>query len=549
MKANMKMAMAMGLFVWLTAPPASWGAVAPEERPVRPAGSWEPRSANRAATARERSSLPTRADSGPRTGQVTPGQRKKPKPVDPVPVEPPKPKPVEGPQPPLTLLPFLPKPGKVVESKTDPELGITDAWLENGVRVHHRYMGYTPNEVYLNITLAGGQIEETSENAGITQAAGTVFSSPATSRLSEAEMTSLTANRPVVLGAGAVGDAFVITVQASPDSLEFALQKVHALLTDGKIGDAALQSWKRKNLRTLWGYERRVAYKAAEALEDLLSGSDPRRTYLTAERISAPSVADAQAWYDRLCLEAPIEVAVVGDIKLDQAMPLIQRYLGSLPTRSRSAEHLNELRRNRRPKGPLVRRIEYETASNQAMVIAGFVGCDRRSIADERALQVAALIVDSRMAMTLRDRRKLTTSIRVRSEIDWVYDNSGRFRALARCPAENVDKLAQGIHAVLGQFGREGPTGDEMNTAKQTLYDFHDNVVVKQPLYWMEVLKHNDLHGRTPKAEMDAVAAYKKLTPHQVKAVFNKYYPRHNRFTLIVVPKGSSDPKAEKPKG
>ena len=38
------------------------------------------------------------------------------------------------------LLAKLPEPGKVVEkTETDKDLGITSAWLENGVRFHHRF--------------------------------------------------------------------------------------------------------------------------------------------------------------------------------------------------------------------------------------------------------------------------------------------------------------------------------------------------------------------------------------------------------------------------
>ncbi|UCF34138.1 MAG: insulinase family protein, partial [Phycisphaerales bacterium] len=43
---------------------------------------------------------------------------------------------------PTGLLARLPEPGSVVEEAYDEDLEITDAWLSNGVRLHHRFMDY-----------------------------------------------------------------------------------------------------------------------------------------------------------------------------------------------------------------------------------------------------------------------------------------------------------------------------------------------------------------------------------------------------------------------
>ncbi|HVR36892.1 MAG TPA: pitrilysin family protein, partial [Methylomirabilota bacterium] len=57
------------------------------------------------------------------------------------------------------LLEELPEPGKFVEQSRDEELGVTSAWLDNGVRMHHRFMDYKKDSVYVSISLAGGNIE------------------------------------------------------------------------------------------------------------------------------------------------------------------------------------------------------------------------------------------------------------------------------------------------------------------------------------------------------------------------------------------------------
>src|SRR5262249_5878159 len=90
-----------------------------------------------------------------------------------------------------TLLASLPMGGAVVESLSHPASGVTSMWLDNGVRVHHRYMDQRKHEASIEITLAGGQIQETPGNRGITEAALRAWMRPATSRLTSTQVRDL----------------------------------------------------------------------------------------------------------------------------------------------------------------------------------------------------------------------------------------------------------------------------------------------------------------------------------------------------------------------
>ena len=246
--------------------------------------------------------------------------------------------PIETTDRPTELLTSLPVPGKVVERAADKELGITSAWLANGVRVHHRFMDYKEDTVMVSIALAGGRIEETAANSGITAVASLAVNEPATSRLSSTDIRDIMTGKNIQVGAGGSGgrrgrggrgmsrseDTLTITVQGSPSDLEAGLQLAHALLTDGRIEESAFKNWKLRTLQMIERMQTMPRFKAMEATADLLSGGDPRMGFPPGEEVNGQSVQKAQVWYDRLCREAPIEVAVVGDIELDKAIVLIE---------------------------------------------------------------------------------------------------------------------------------------------------------------------------------------------------------------------------------
>jgi len=458
---------------------------------------------------------------------------------------------------PTGLLTAVPTPGKTVEHSLERNLGITSAWLSNGVRVHHRFMDYKKDTVMVSIALAGGRIEETEANAGITTVAALAVNEPATSRLSSTNIRDIMTGKNISVGTGRGGgrrgrrgggmgqsdDTLTINVQGSPKDLEVGLQLAHALLTDGKIDESAFTNWKLRTLQMIERMQTMPRFKAMEATADLLSGSDPRRGFPTTESVNRQSLNEAQAWYDRLCREAPIEVAVVGDMDAGQAMALVERYIGSLPARDRSAKHLDKLRKLARPTGPLTRHVDVDTVTPQGMAMAGFVGADGRKMNDRRALRLASQILSTRLIKHIREDQGLVYSIRASYRPTWAYEDSAQFSAGAPCDPAQVKLVTEQIHTLFAEFAKAGPTKDELANAKKQIANNLDTDM-KEPSYWWRILQHHDLHGRDLTEESLEQKAYEGYTLAQIRGVFQKYYQPIRQFSVTVVPTESDDVKS-----
>jgi predicted Zn-dependent peptidase len=269
-------------------------------------------------------------------------------------------------------------------------------------------------------------------------------------------------------------DNFAITVSGSPVDLEIGLQLAHVLLTDGRIEDAAFKNWKLSTLQRLEQRERLPHFKAMEALEHLVSNDDPRRVPFIKSNVEALSREAAQAWFERLCRQAPIEVAVVGDIQLTNSLQLIERYLGSLPKRSRAADSLKGLRRSPRPPGPLARSVDVQTVTPQAMAITGFAGADGRNTFDARALGLAQSIATTRLRQRIREELALVYSIGAQHEPGWVYEDSGKFESGATCAPANPEKVIEEVNKIFHDLAESGPTAEELTNAKKFIANVLD---------------------------------------------------------------------------
>ncbi len=452
--------------------------------------------------------------------------------------------PVEEEKAPTTLLASEPIPGKVVETATRADLGVTSAWLDNGVRFHHRYMDYKKDLVFVSIALAGGQIEETTENAGITTVARLAVLQAATHRLSSTNIRDIMTGKSIRISATDPGDALTIQLIGSPKDLEIGLQEAHALLIDGKIEESAFKTWKQGTLQQLEAYEKLPRVRAFQTLAEVMGGGDPRLTSMSKEKVANQSIEKAQAWYDRLCREAPIEVAVVGDIQLAKAQSLIEKYIGSLSKRPRSTGYLDKLRKVNRPAGPWTRHIDVETITPQGMTLFGFAGCHGRNTYDRLALDIAAQILNNRIIKRIREELALAYSPQSMHRPVWVYEDAGVLLGMAACDPENTQKTADEFELLFEQLAKTPPTEEELENAKKQIGNDLDTAL-KEPGYWWNILSYHDLHGRDLDVEKGAREASKKYTAEQVRAVFAKYFTPARQVRITAVPVASESAETE----
>jgi zinc protease len=436
-----------------------------------------------------------------------------------------------------TLLARPPAGGAVVESLVHAASGVTSLWLDNGVRVHHRRMDQPRNEASIAITLAGGPIEETAANRGITEAALRAWERPATRTLSSTEIRDLMTGAKVRVSSGMSGDTVSLTVSGDPAELERGLQLAYLLLTEPLIEEAALQQWRDAEAQ-------RIAERKRHAMRVLVDTSaaaiyppgETRPRTLTAEQIAAITRPAAQAWLERLVASAPIEVAVVGDVG-PEATALVARYLGALAARPRIGDKtLSALRTIARPQGPFRVETSVDARTPQAAVLAGFFGADLRDLRDTRLLHLAARVLSTRMTKTIREEKQLVYSIGASSEPATVYPGFGLFAAVAPTDPGKAPALATAVEEMYAAFAKDGPTADELDVAKRQMTNLLDELL-KTPQFWLAQLSTLDYRGRALDDVVDAARQYQAFTAEEVRETFARYHRPEARMRFVVTPR------------
>lgn len=448
------------------------------------------------------------------------------------------------------LLAEAPKAGEVVESGVHAATGVWSGWLSNGVRVHHRFMDEQKNDVSVRISLIGGELLETAENRGITQAAQLAWSRAATQRLSSTDIRDLMIGKKITVGGGGGmggrgggrrggggSDGVGLSISGSPEDLETGFQLAYLLLTEPKIEGAAFTQFQtstkeriEESLKNPMMLGMRTA--AAAPFPDDVVRTQP----LTVEQVDHLALPAAQAWLNKLIAESPIEVVIVGDLPRERAIELAGRYLGALPPRERVGTGTFSAQRTlKKPSGP--RSIEKSVASTtpQAFVLSGFYGTDETNVADARALNMAAQVLSTRMVKEVREEGQLVYSIGAGSRPGSTYPGFGVFSAGAPTEPEKVAALTAKLTSMYEAFAKDGPTDDEVVVARKQIANTLEEQV-REPSYWARKLDQLTFRG----ASLDDVVAdpdaYQALTAQQIRETFAKYYSKPNSIVVVVKP-------------
>lgn len=438
------------------------------------------------------------------------------------------------------LLAAKPKAGKVVSSETDDELEITTATLSNGVIVHHRFMDYEKDKVLVSLVMPGGKIEETAENHGVSEVAEIAFNHPATSRLDSTQMRDLMTGRKIRLGGSIDTDALTVSLSGSPADLGFGLELAYALLTDGKIEQAAFDNWKQQRIQQLEMMKKMPQGQLRTAMEQTVLASDPRLVDLTPDQIEKLAPDAGMAWLRQITDKAAIEMTIVGDIKLDKAMELACAYVGALPERSSDFAAMDGFRKLNRGAGPYEKKVEFESVTPKAIVLAGFVGCEERDTMDRRALTVATRIITDRFTKRIREEEQLVYGIGCQSQPARTIPGLGMIFGAAPTDPKNAEKLADTVLEMMRAFATDGPTDEEVETAKkQVIIDL--DTKMKEPDFWFTQIREMVYRKHTLEEMKQLPDVFNTFTAKQLKEVAAKYMTDDRAIRLVVVPKAGDD--------
>lgn len=363
---------------------------------------------------------------------------------------------------PASLLPRLPTPGTVTARKTWPAIGVTELTFANGVRAVLKPSTFKQDELLFSAFRPGGLSALPAE----LDLAGRFF----TGYVGEAGLGPFTKSDLQRLLAGRKAgfmfrlDPYLDLIRGggSAADLETTLQLVHLAFSEPRRDEAVYQNVLALN-RT---FETNVVLNPALAfINDTLGwryGDHPRAVRLVQSEAAWRDLTLDQvlaARRQRFSSANGFTFFFTGSFTVEQAEPLLARYLGSLP--SDGATHAWHDLGVRQVEGPLVQ-ISARGTDPKALVLL----CDAQpadwNTRDTHLLWSLGNILQRTLLDKLRLEQGSVYTLKVGSTLEKIpYPHYSLEIALPCVPAQAAAMVA-GVNTEIERLRTEGPTGDEI---------------------------------------------------------------------------------------
>jgi zinc protease len=256
---------------------------------------------------------------------------------------------------------------------------------------------------------------------------------------------------------------------------------------------------------------------------------------LTVARINALDRTKMVTFYkDRFSNAADFTFYMVGAFTIDDALPLLQRYVGGLPSTGAATSNYKDVgihfpaqpqratvKKGREPKSTTVISFYAEPPASDPME-------------QERAL-AATDVLELALRDILREELGQTYTVSVDLSQQPPQTGGGHVEVSFGAAPENIDKMTTRVLEVVAKFKAEGPTDDQLTKVKETARRNYETSL-KTNSYWLNRFKAVSLYRQDPRIIATRVDRINALTAASVKEAFNKYFPEGRTTVVTLMP-------------
>ena len=224
---------------------------------------------------------------------------------------------------------------------------------------------------------------------------------------------------------------------------------------------------------------------------------------------------------------------MVGTFKVDEVLPLVGRYVGSLPSTGTASSRFRDLGITF-PSGSERVKVEKGREPKSDTVISFFADPPIEENEQTR-VEAATEVLEIALRDILREELGETYSVSVALAQLAPQRGSGHIQIRFSGAPDNAEKMSARVMQEVARLQKEGPSEDLTNRAKETAKRQHETAV-RQNGFWLGRLQSAKLLGRDPMLILSRLQRIDAVTPTNLHETFKKYFPAERSTIVTLMP-------------
>ena len=427
------------------------------------------------------------------------------------------------------LLESAPAAGTVAKTATKETVGITEWELSNGVRVILKPTTFKEDEILFRAFSPGGTSLAADSDYIPASTASQVIAAGGVGKFSAVDLQKVMAGK--IAGAtpfiGEVDEG--LTGSSSKKDLETMFQLIYLRFTQPRPDPNAFNVMTTQ-MKTLLANQNAVPeFNFSKALTAAIYQNHLRRQLPTIESINQWNLDKSMAFYkDRFADASDFTFVFVGSFDVPTMKPLVEKYLGSLPS-IRRKETWKDIG-VRTPTKVVIERVEKgsEPKSLTAIVFSGPFAYNQTN---RIAIRAMAEILQRRLLETLREELSGTYGVTAQASYEKVPNEAYSLSISFGSAPERTEALVKRVFEEIEAFKTNGPTDQQLIDEKETLQrEFETSI--KQNNYLVSQISYRYEFGEDVAGVWLIPDFYKKIDKAMIQDAA-KLYLNPNRYVEV----------------
>ena len=428
------------------------------------------------------------------------------------------------------------QPGKVESQRRIEDLDTTLVTYANGVRLIVKPTKFRTGQVLVGVRIGEGRLALPADRSSPDWSA-TAFVLGGLQSMSYEDITLALAGKVWSVSPSITDNAFRLDGSTRSEDFETQLQLMAAYVAEPGWRAEAFERVRTQlgvNVSRMDGTPGGILQRQVRTL---MRGGDRRWAQPTAVEIRSAKLDELKAALGPQLASGELEVTVVGDVSVDQAVAAVGRTFGALPARTRPADGTTLAKGPSFPqRAPTPVRLEHYGRSDQSLALTAWPIPD--FFADPQAartLRVLEQVIALRLFDRLRGEQGLAYATETEMLSSEVFSGYGYLMAMAEVKPQDGAKVFAGISGIVADLRAREISADELERAKRPRVEEYA-AGRRTNAYWLVALAGVHEDPRRLESARTLMPQIQAVTPADLQAAAQRYLTEDRAWNAHIVP-------------
>ena len=347
-------------------------------------------------------------------------------------------------------------------------VGATVITFPNGVRLTVKPTTFRDEQILVSVRTGIGELSLPTDRSTPLALAGFVFQPGGLGKLTADEINRVLSGRIYGVGFAADDDAWQLSGATRPQDLTLQMQVLAAYMTDPGLRPAPFQQIQGLFPQII--AQQMATPGGAFALQSggLLASGDKRQALPTAAEVASWTIDELRSGVTAGLAAGPVDVTVVGDVTVDDAIAAVASTFGALPARAAAPQPAPGAAERRFPAGtpePVV--LKHTGPGEQGLAYIAWPTTDAVDDRTEaRTVEILGEVMGLRATEEIRERLAIAYSPGVGTGSSDTFKGYGSIFVQALTRPEAFPAFYDAVNAIVASLRDTPITEDELNRAR-----------------------------------------------------------------------------------